>query len=65
MTFSTQALVIEYLVSGGRDLPPAVHPVPREIDDRVAREKLRSLGVRPDELTEAQLAYAGGWEVGT
>jgi adenosylhomocysteinase len=65
MTFSTQALVIEYLVTEGRDLTPGVHPVPRAIDERVARQKLHSLGVRPDELTGAQLAYASAWEVGT
>jgi adenosylhomocysteinase len=65
MTFATQALAIEYLVTEGRDLPPGVHPVPRAIDERVARAKLHALGVRPDELTGAQLAYAGGWEAGT
>ena len=65
MTFSTQALLVEYLVTEGRDLPPGVHPVPHAIDDRVAREKLRSLGVQPDELTGAQRGYVGGWQVGT
>jgi adenosylhomocysteinase len=65
MTFATQSLVIEYLVTEGRDLAPGVHPVPRAIDERVAREKLHSLGVRPDELTRSQLAYASGWEAGT
>jgi len=65
MTFSTQALLVEYLVTEGRRLPPDVHPVPRSIDDRVARAKLRALGVEPDELTTSQLAYLSGWEVGT
>jgi adenosylhomocysteinase len=65
MSFSTQALLVEYLATEGRALAPGVHPVPRDIDDRVARAKLRSLGVQPEELTSSQLAYLNGWEVGT
>jgi len=65
MTFSTQALIIEHLVAHRGELPPGVHPVPRAIDDRVASEKLRAMGVQPDELTGAQLAYMGSWETGT
>jgi adenosylhomocysteinase len=65
MTFSTQALLVEHLVSRRGELPPGLHPVPREIDDRVAREKLRAMGVQAEELTEAQLAYLGSWQSGT
>jgi len=65
MTFATQALIVEHLVARRGDLPPGVHPVPREIDDRVAREKLRAMGVEPEELTSAQLAYLGSWQAGT
>lgn len=39
--------------------------VPRAADDRVAREKLLAMGVQPEELTGAQLAYIGSWETGT
>jgi S-adenosylhomocysteine hydrolase len=39
--------------------------VPRAIDDRVAREKLRAMGVQPEELTGVQLACMGSWETGT
>jgi adenosylhomocysteinase len=65
LSFATQALLIEHLLVHGRYLPPDVHPVPREIDDRVAREKLRSMGVVPEDLTSAQLAYLNSWETGT
>jgi adenosylhomocysteinase len=65
MTFSTQALIVEHLVARRGDLPPGLHPVPREIDDRVAREKLRAMGVEPEQMTEAQLAYLGSWRSGT
>jgi adenosylhomocysteinase len=65
MTFATEALILEYLVTEGRDLKPGVHPVPGAIDDRVAREKLRSLGVQPEDLVSSQLAYLSGWQTGT
>jgi adenosylhomocysteinase len=65
LTFSTQALAVEHLVRHGRGLGPGVHPVPRAVDDRVARHKLAALGVRCEELTDGQRAYLGGWRTGT
>jgi adenosylhomocysteinase len=65
LSFSTQALTVEYLVAEGGALEPAVHPVPPAISDRVARHKLRSVGVRWDDLTEPQLAYLSSWRTGT
>jgi adenosylhomocysteinase len=64
LTFSTQALAVEQLVTG-RPLPPGVHPVPPSISDRVARHKLRALGVRWEELTGRQLEYLSSWRTGT
>jgi adenosylhomocysteinase len=65
MTFSTQALLVEYLVRHGRDLGPRVHPIPHEIDDRVARLKLAAFGVELDELSDAQRKYLESWQEGT
>jgi adenosylhomocysteinase len=65
MTFSTQALLVEHLVAQRGQLSPGLHPVPRAIDDRVAREKLRAMGVEHEELTSKQLAYLGSWQAGT
>jgi adenosylhomocysteinase len=65
LSFATQALLIEHLVAVGRELAPGVHPVPRDIDDRVAREKLRAFGYEPEELTDSQLAYLSSWDTGT
>jgi len=39
--------------------------VPVEIDQRIARLKLNSLGVKIDTLTEAQENYLKSWEMGT
>jgi len=61
MTFANQALSIEYLVKRAGTLDPTVFAVPMEIDRQVAALKLRSLGVRIDELTEAQRRYLASW----
>ena len=63
MSFGIQALSAEYVAT--HDLPPRVHTVPREIDYRVARIKLDSLGVTIDQLTERQKQYLESWEEGT
>ena len=65
LSFSTQALAVAHLAAGGAALGPGVHAVPAAIDDRVARHKLRALGVRWDELTAAQRGYLAGWRTGT
>lgn len=65
LSFALQALSAEHLVRHGRDLPPKVYPVPREIDEAVARAALGPLGARVDELTAAQRTYLESWESGT
>ena len=65
MSFANQALCIEYLVQSGRTLRPDVYPVPRSIDEAVARLKLTAMGKAIDELTEEQRAYLASWQEGT
>lgn len=65
LSFSTQALAVAYLVSEGSALEADVHAVPPAISDRVARHKLRAIGVRWDDLTDRQLAYLSSWRSGT
>jgi adenosylhomocysteinase len=65
LTFATQALAVEHLVTAGGALGPGVHPVPAAVDDRVARHKLAAIGVRCDELTAEQQGYLRGWQLGT
>ncbi|HZD38918.1 MAG TPA: adenosylhomocysteinase [Actinomycetes bacterium] len=65
LTFATQALAIEHLVTSAGTLPPGVHAVPPSISDRVARHKLHALGVRFEELTDRQLEYLSAWRTGT
>jgi adenosylhomocysteinase len=65
MSFANQALCVEYIARRSERLPPAVHPVPTEIDQEVARLKLRSLNINIDELTSEQHQYLESWEAGT
>ncbi len=62
MSFSNQALSVEMLVKGAK-LPPKVHQVPREIDEKVALLKLESMGISIDILTEEQRKYLESWRL--
>ena len=65
MSFSNQALAVEYLWIHGRELEKRVYPVPDEIDRQVARLKLAAMGVRIDQLTPEQERYLASWAEGT
>ena len=65
MSFSIQALCAEYLARQAAGLGKRVVPVPEEIDDRVARLKLETMGVAIDALTEDQRTYRETWSEGT
>jgi len=65
MSFSLQALSVEYLARHGRKLENRVHDVPPEIDRRVAELKLKSLGVGLEKLTGEQVRYLRSWQLGT
>ena len=59
MSFAVQALSAEYLTKNRGRLQPGVIPVPRELDEAVARRKLSAMGVEIDALSQAQEAYLG------
>jgi adenosylhomocysteinase len=65
MSFANQALCVEYIARRPERLPPAVHPVPTDIDQEVARLKLRSMNINIDDLTAEQRKYLESWEAGT
>ncbi len=65
MSFANQSLCAEYLVKRGLSLENKVLGVPNEIDQRVARLKLKSLGIRIDRLTKQQEKYLKSWRMGT
>ncbi len=57
MSFSIQALSCLYMVQHGKELTAGLYAVPEEIDARVARIKLRSMGVSIDALSDEQKRY--------
>jgi adenosylhomocysteinase len=65
MSFANQALAAEYIKNEGADLENKVYSVPEEIDKKVARLKLDSMGIEIDKLTEEQDKYLHSWELGT
>ncbi len=65
LSFSNQALSVEYLVRNRGKLKPKVYNVPIEIDEYVAKLKLRSMGIKIDELTDKQRKYLESWMLGT
>ena len=65
MSFANQALCAAHLLSHAKDLEKKVYGVPRAIDERIARLKLESMGVRIDALTDEQKTYLASWEQGT
>ena len=65
MSFANQALTVEYLVTRKGDIPPGVHPVPKETDMEVGRLKLETMGIEIDTLTPEQHRYLETWEEGT
>jgi len=65
MSFANQALACEYIVKNHKKLEKKVYQVPEDIDKRIARLKLESLGVKIDTLTKEQKHYLESWELGT
>src|SRR5215470_3102960 len=65
MSFADQALSVEYMVKNHKSLEKQAYKVPDELDKRVARLKLESMGIKIDKLTPEQEEYLAGWNEGT
>jgi adenosylhomocysteinase len=65
MSFANQALSVEYLTKNYNQLQKVVYAVPEELDKRVARMKLESMGIKIDRLTPEQEEYLASWSEGT
>ena len=65
MSFANQALSCQYITQQAARLSPHVYPVPKAIDQEIARLKLAALGVTLDRLTPVQRKYLSSWELGT
>jgi adenosylhomocysteinase len=65
MSFANQALSVRYISENYKKLQNRVYGVPEDIDKRIAYLKLKSLGIRIDNLTKEQQKYLSSWELGT
>ena len=65
MSFADQALSAEYMVKNYKTLEKKVYKVPDDLDKRVAKLKLESMGIKIDKLTPEQEEYLAGWSEGT
>ena len=65
MSFANQALCVEHLRKKAKTLKKDVYRVPRDIDQEVARLKLKSMGIAVDALTPEQERYMRAWSEGT
>jgi adenosylhomocysteinase len=65
MSFANQALACEYLVKNRGRLTPGLHPIPPEVDEAIARLKLKAMGIQIDSLTPEQIEYGNTWTAGT
>jgi len=65
LSFSLQALCAGYIVKEHKKLDNKVYDVPKEIDQKVARIKLKLMNVSIDELSSEQMKYIKSWEEGT
>src|SRR6195256_1340244 len=65
MSFADQALSVEYMVKNHKSLEKKVYTVPVDLDKRVAKLKLESMGIKIDRLTPEQEEYLASWNEGT
>lgn len=65
MSFANQAFGAEYMVKNADKLEKKVYVVPKEIDEKIAALKLKTMGVSIDKLTPEQKKYLASWEMGT
>jgi adenosylhomocysteinase len=65
MSFSDQALAVRYIAENWEKLEKRVYRLPEELDRKVARLKLETLGIKIDRLSEEQIKYLTDWRSGT
>lgn len=65
MSFATQSLATEYVSKNYKKLENKVYYVPTEIENWIAKAKMKSMGVGIDTLTPEQAKYLDSWNIGT
>ena len=65
MSFANQALSAEFVKLNSNKLKNKVYPVPKDIDEKIAALKLKSMKIAIDILTAEQKEYLSSWDLGT
>jgi len=65
MSFANQFLSMVRMAREGKDLTVAVHDIPEDQDQEIAKIKLATVNATLDELTSEQLAYLNDYAAGT
>ena len=65
LSFCGQALALEYGIKNKGKLKAGLHNLPKEIDEGIAKLKLKTIGVSIDKLTAEQKKYLSSWQEGT
>ncbi|BFH73379.1 adenosylhomocysteinase [Sulfurisphaera javensis] len=65
LSFSNQALSVKYIYENRGKLENKVYNVPAEIDETVARLKLKGMGIEIEQMTQEQIEYMKQWKYGT
>ncbi|MBI3495525.1 adenosylhomocysteinase, partial [Candidatus Berkelbacteria bacterium] len=65
MSFANQTMAVDYLLKNEGKLAPDVYVLPRELDDRIAKLQLESMGITIDAQTREQKHYSESWRHGT
>ena len=65
LSFANQFNAVAYLTKTHSSLKNKVYPVPKHLDEAVARIKLKAMRINIDKLTEVQERYLASWQIGT
>ncbi len=62
LSFANQALAAEYIMNNQNKLINKVYNVPEDIDEQIAKLKLKSMKINIDQLSNEQKKYLTSWE---
>ena len=62
LSFANQALAAEYIMNNQNKLTNKVYDVPEDIDEQIAKLKLKSMKINIDQLSNEQKKYLTSWE---
>ncbi|MDD3420665.1 MAG: adenosylhomocysteinase [Candidatus Gastranaerophilales bacterium] len=65
MSFSNQALGVEFIIKNRQNLENKFYVLPKENDINIATLKLKSMGIEIDTLTADMEEYLNSWQLGT